>query len=418
LSQLMGLREGNNQLGVHRQVLIGPIDLSSDFRISSEESHNPGMGGSEFHSILLALELSKTFSTVLWVRGGSLVCDGLETLSDLDPEDSFKIQISFTGHALVSVPGEPRLIAISHHPFDGEIRHLPRRTAAIANVGRYQLKTNETQASRKGITQHWLPVFYPPAVPNPPEITLEEPFTVGHLSSLHPSKGFHEALKGWMIFARKALSTSKLEVVGGMSLYGTKESHELLPSGREYGDRLIKIMGGKVHPSVKFLGLISGDVSTEIRKWTVAVLNPKAIGESENVSMKDCWRQGVPVISGNYFGHRDYMMDFPELIAGSPRKIARVLNRVSKDPQLLFELRHRCLERYKGLANLGSLSRVEWRGLVHSLLTNTSYVENPMLLKPKQNLGTQGALLRDRIFLTALGLIAKIYAAFRKPARD
>lgn len=413
----MGLGEGSNQLGVHRQVLIGPIDLPSDFRISSEESHNPGMGGSEFHSILLALELSKSFSTVLWVRGGSLVCDGLETLSELNPKDSFKIQISFTGHAHVSVPGLPRLIAISHHPFDGEIRNLPGRTAAIANVGSYQLKTNELQASRKGLTQYWLPVFYPPAVSNPPEIILNEPFTVGHLSSLHPSKGFHEALKGWMMFARKALSPSKLEVIGGMSLYGTKETHELLPVGREYGDRLIQIMGGNVHPSVKFLGLISGDVSTEIRKWTVAVLNPKAIGESENVSMKDCWRQGVPVISGNYFGHRDYMADFPELIAGSPRKIARALNRLQNDPELLLDLRHRCLRRYEELANLGLTSRVEWRGLVGSLLTNSTYAENPRFLNTKPNLRICWSLLRDRLFLGALGLATKLYAASGKPAR-
>jgi hypothetical protein len=376
------------------------------------------MGGSEFHSILLALELSKSFSTVLWVRGGSLVCDGLEILSELDPKDSFKIQISFTGHALVSVPGEPRLIAISHHPFDENIKSLPERTAAIVNVGRYQLMTNEAKAVRKGLTQHWLPVFYPPAVSTLPEVTPTKFFTVGHLSSLHPSKGFHDALKGWMMFARKALSPSKLEAMGGMSLYGTKETHALLPLGREYGDRLIKTMGGKVHPSVKFLGLISGDVSAEIRKWTVAVLNPKAIGESENVSMKDCWRQGVPVISGNYFGHRDYMMDFPELIAGSPRKIARVLNRVSKDPTLLLDLRHRCFGRYEELANLGLISRVEWRGLVGSLLTNSSYVENPMFLNAKPNLRTQWSLLRDRLFLRALGLITKLYAAFRKTARD
>ena len=354
---------------------------------------------------------------MLWVRGGSLVCDGLETLSELNPKDSFKIQISFTGHAHVSVPGVPRLIAISHHPFDGEIRSLPGRTAAIANVGSYQLKTNELQASRKGLTQYWLPVFYPPAVSNPPEIILNESFTVGHLSSLHPSKGFHEALKGWMMFARKALSPSKLEVIGGMSLYGTKETHELLPVGREYGDRLIQIMGGNVHPSVKFLGLISGDVSTEIRKWTVAVLNPKAIGESENVSMKDCWRQGVPVISGNYFGHRDYMADFPELIAGSPRKIARALNRLQNDPELLLDLRHRCLRRYEELANLGLTSRVEWRGLVGSLLTNSTYAENPRFLKTKPNLRTRWSLLRDRLFLGALGLATKLYVASGKPAR-
>lgn len=405
-------------MGLHRQVLIGPIDLPSDFKISTGEFHNPGMGGSEFHSILLALELSKSFSAVLWIRGGSLVCDGLETLSELDPTDSFEIQISFTGNSLVAVPGEPRLIAISHHPFDENIRHLPERTVAIVNVGRYQLMTNEPQAIAKGLTQHWLPVFYPPAVSTLPEVTPNEFFTVGHLSSLHPSKGFHDALKGWMMFARRALSPSKLVVMGGMSLYGTKENHALLPLGREYGDRLIKIMGGEVHPSVKFLGLFSGDVSTEIRKWTVAVLNPKAIGESENVSMKDCWRQGVPVISGNYFGHRDYMSDFPELVAGSPRKITRVLNRISKDPQLLLELRHRCFERYKDLANLGLLSRVEWSGLVESVLTNRSYFENPILLKPKQNLGTQWCLLRDRLFLTALGLVTKIYAAIRKAAND
>jgi hypothetical protein len=123
-------------------------------------------------------------------------------------------------------------------------------------------------------------------------------------------------------------------------------------------------MRGIESQCVVFLGRLSGDISNEIAKWDLAILNPRGWGESESVSMKDCWRMGVPVIAGNRFGQRDYMSDFPELHASSPRQIARLLRRYQQGKLSRADLSARALEQYSKLVQRGRLSSDKWTELV------------------------------------------------------
>ena len=396
-------------------ILIGPIDLPTEFRISPQVQTNPGMGGAEFHSIQLALELSKNFGVTLWIRTGWLFCDDLKVCRNFRPEEVFDLQICYTGHAVTDAVHNVKLIAISHHPFDGSIKHLPERIAAIVNVGRYQLLSNARTAARLGARQYWLPVFYPPSQAALRTVITGRGFKVGHLSSLHPSKGFHVVLKGWTRFQESSPPQSTLEVIGGISLYGFEETHSDLPVAAVYGQRLMKILEQGNPKTVVFRGRVAGDLSEELQAWDAAVLNPKAIGESENVSMKDCWRNGVPVISGNYFGHRDYMKDFPELVAGSPRKISNVLKRLQKDPELREQLRQRSLKRYDQLVESGKVSRLGWNQLVADILENETPANEGVFLRFRPTISETLGLFRDELFLTGLRAAIWLSARLRGP---
>ena len=181
---------------------------------------------------------------------------------------------------------------------------------------------------------------------------------------MHPSKGFLHVLKGWTRYLVQADPESQLRVIGGISLYGSIESHPTLPTELHFGNRLLREIKESDAQSIVFLGRLSGDIANEISKWDVAVLNPKGWTESESVSMKDCWRMGVPVIAGNRFGQRDYMSDFPELQASSPKQISRLLGRYDRGKLRRTDLSTRAIENYSRLEQRGRLSAQKWAELV------------------------------------------------------
>ena len=347
-----------------RKILIGPIDIPGQISVDASDLVNPGIGGSEMHSIILATILSKTFEVTLWVRTGPAPHGKFRV--ERNPMDSsmFDLQIAFTSNAQSEELDSLPLIAISHHPFDGNIKSLPVRTVAIANVGRFQLLSNSKESKKRGIPQIWLPVILrEPQKSHLPERQSKR-IIAGHISSLHPSKGFLNVLRGWTKFIAHAQAGSQLRVLGGISLYGGAESHPTLPTEVRYGNRLVAEMRGIESQSVVFLGRLSGDISNEIAKWDIAILNPRGWGESESVSMKDCWRMGVPVIAGNRFGQRDYMSDFPELHASSPMQIARLLRRYQQGKLSRAALSARAVEQYSKLEQRGRLSSDKWTELV------------------------------------------------------
>jgi hypothetical protein len=348
----------------NNRVLIGPIDIPGNTSVDASEFVNPGIGGSEMHSIVLANALSKNFEVTLWARSGPFPQGKFKVVRKPAKFSDYDLQIAYTSNAQSESFELLPLIAISHHPFDGHIKSLPTRTVAIANVGRFQLLSNARKSKARGIAQIWLPVILrePPTF-HPPSLQSER-IVAGHISSLHPSKGFLHVLKGWTKFRVKDKSESQLRVLGGISLYGAEESHPTLPTELHFGNKLSREIKGNDTQSIVFLGRLSGDIANEIAKWDIAILNPKGWGESESVSMKDCWRMGVPVIAGNRFGQRDYMNDFPELQASSPRQIARLLKRYQRGKISRVDLSNRAMERYSILEQRGRLSEQKWAELV------------------------------------------------------
>jgi len=353
------------------KILVGPLSLPGQIAVDTQNPNNPGIGGSEYHSIVLATILSREYDVTLWLQSGSLEATGLRIATELASDEDFGLQISFSSTANEPTPKAYPLVAISHHPFDAHILELPTRTLAIANVGDYQLKSNSRLASRVNVRQIWLPVFLRRPQVHSTDRSNVTNFKVGHLSSMHPSKGFHDVLSAWMGFLSLG-GKGTLEVLGGQSLYGLKESHPSLPVSKAYGEKLIAIMGGQVHDSVKFLGRVPGDIQSRIASWHLAVLNPKGFGESESVSMKDCWREAVPVVAGNRFGQRDYMRLFPSLSSSSPAAIAKIVLDLSQDPKKLESLQTQALHEYQLLFERGVHSGELWRNLAQKVSEGAS----------------------------------------------
>ena len=210
-------------------MLIGPIDIPGTTSVDASEFINPGIGGSEMHSIALASILAKDFQVTLWVRTGPIPAGEFIVARNPINFSDFDLQISFMSNAQYGSLDSVPLIAISHLPFDEQIESLPPRTVAIANIGRFQLLSNAHKAKARGIKQIWLPAMLrEPHKGHSPKVQSTR-IVAGHISSMHPSKGFLHVLKGWTRYLVKAVPESQLRVIGGISLYGSVESHPTCP---------------------------------------------------------------------------------------------------------------------------------------------------------------------------------------------
>ena len=371
-----------------------------------KDKTNPGMGGSEFQNLLLSFVLSEKFSVDLWIPGSKTgEVGGLRVVGRPDPEKSYAVQVSNTSNmTALSESLSCPLIVISHHPFDGNLRNLPSRTVGVVNVGDYQLQSNLTVRKKVSAPMFWCPVFLPEPATEFPE-RGKEAFLVGHISSLHPSKGFHVILRGWMKYKRSG-GTGRLEVIGGSSLYGQKEVHRGVPASKDYAEKLLRIMGGEIHESVTFLGKVEENIESRIAQWGAAILNPLGFGESENVSMKECWRLAIPVIAGNRFGQRDYMKSDRHLRAESAWWVARKLNLLDQNENLREELGGQLSEKYNHLYNRGSNSEKKWLGIV-SAAVQGDLAEGLELSHPPTSLPARGIHF-DRFLLAAHNFLGKL----------
>lgn len=348
-------------------------------------SLNPGIGGSEFHSIQLSLELALAGFNV------SLLFEGerprLPDSVRLIHCESSKLRSKDFDILITSVGWVPRLvdlgltfiptIVISHHPHDGNLLNSWSSLSypkMLVNVGRYQLLSN----LKKGIPSVWLPAFTnPPSLGQEPvpEVSLSK-LRVGHISSLHPSKGFHIALMGWMRFAKTlAKGSTSLTVLGTSKLYGS--SHVTFDNGipvdGPYGRKLNKIISLSpiaLQDNIQFLGLVEGSVDESVKRWEVAIQNPIGLAEADPMVVQDCLRCGVPVIGSSLFGMYDYTRYFPELRAHTPWGISRKLKLLRGNPRLLRRLQIRAVSIYEELFERRSRTVVEWINLLDQVANN------------------------------------------------
>jgi glycosyltransferase involved in cell wall biosynthesis len=333
-----------------RDVAIGPITLVRDFFFQDYDTPNPGIGGTEFQAILTAIVLAKAGLKV------DLICIGGEARSDcfrtinLNGTRTVKYDIQISPLSAISNPALETLVskhkvAVSHHPHDltRSKRRLLQGWDLLVSVGEYQYWSNWLSP----IPHIWIPGFAKAPFENTLSESIQE-FVVGHISSLHPSKGFHVLAQAWPRVARRAEDV-RLEVVGGLRLYGEPNENldTEIPTTHRYSGKIKRILGGQVPGEVEFLGVLNGSqLADKMQTWAVAVLNPLGTGEADPGVVRDCWSLGIPVISTMHFGMGDYQTHFPELVASSPGKISKLILRLHARPSKLLSLRERTKEVY------------------------------------------------------------------------
>lgn len=409
---------------------LGPVTLGEKFHFSSVVEENLGMGGSEHYFLVLAHRLSLVLSSV---KVSVLVSGRLPDLSgysnpnlDFVLEDkgisisSWDMGIFGTGY-LAQISNwkdlPRRVVAVSHHPHDGNLRRIRRQDQihAIVNLGRYQHLSNRF-GSRLAFR---VPSYFMGPTSNQPATNHIQNPIIGHISSLHPSKGFHILAKLWRRISKLA-PTAKLEVVGGISLYGEKETHPILPTTRAYGEKLTRILGQEaIRDQVRFFGRVQGSIAPIAGRWAVAVMNPSGIGEADPAVLRDMIRLGVPAVSTRRYGMSEYMDFFPETTVKSARDIPKVLSTLLDSRELRESIRGKSIELSKKLLERNGQIDLVWKEI---LLLNKVEILEGFSVYSRQfepigpNFRESLILLRNRIwwrlFQTLEAMRARVLSAF------
>lgn len=356
-------------------IVIGPIRAVREGIAIAPEGANPGIGGTEFQTALLASALSDTgvFGSVTLVTVGppiGLPSKNVTVLSVaafeefVAPKNSVVILpmsslTLMTPHQLRGA----RVIAQSHHPHDPKLEGLSRQYDfdAVVSVGQYAFMSNVPRTSSPHV---YIPNIFSPDTPQKPsEKDPSSPVIVGHVSSMTPWKRFIDVAKIWPDIVA-LLPGARLEVIGGSSLYsGGAEAHPFLPTDLDYGRRIEAKLGESIS-SVSFLGRVDDGIDHITGKWTVAIINPRGISEADPASFKDMARVGVPALSGFDYGLVDYLTSFPELRIKKIRKLPRQVRAIVNDSEKREDLSDRLLALSTELAKKNQAILSAWVELV------------------------------------------------------
>jgi glycosyltransferase involved in cell wall biosynthesis len=406
------------------KINIGPIELRRDIELNRDLELNPGLGGSEFYFIRLAIELESLGAEVaVTVAGSTLKIHNTsirilpaETLLDdiFDANVAIASTSSYSKYSGVLNKAQ-NLVLVSHHPHDGDLRKIARTKIQFVcvNLGEYQFLSNYF----KQVPSVIIPAFVaPPATP----ISLDRStYVFGHLSSMVPSKGFHHIAKGWVRIAKKN-SSARLQVLGGVSLYGNKESHPRLPTTYKYGQKIEKILDKESkNDSVSFLGRIPGSIEEYLANWKIALLNPKGIAEADPSSVKDCMRHGVPVIAGFDYGIRFYLREFPELQLRRSAQLSKVVASILEDGDLLERLSLKTYAFYDELYKRNPDLRESWALLLADLVEGRGgrFAESRLLRNFEWREGFIFKciiIFRSKVYYPVLNILASIQSRLSK----
>lgn len=327
-------------------VVVGPLSLPRPESRVRFGSPNPGLGGSHFTAIqlALALERSRKFKSVsLWVplHGVDLGDAEIRQIKSSDeiPAEQHTVLIASCSELLKlsdRLPPVLKIIAVSHHPHDESIRKARKehRIEVVVSTGQYAYWSNRAWAPRNHVMLRNL--ISPQEVAENKNLELRpnlRNFVVGHISSLHPSKGFQAISKAWPAIHEK-FPEARLEVIGGRSLYGDAENHPLLPMDWAQGEAVLSNLG-KSASRVRFLGRLEVGVDEVMANWSLGILNPTGESESDPASFKDMARAGVPALAGYDFGLADFLHDFPQLRLRNEETVAHRAISLLRDPETL-----------------------------------------------------------------------------------
>ena len=303
---------------------------------------NPGVGGTEFTSIILALTLASAqlnWKIVLVHSQEIILEDPPPTLSQEIFSDisAFLSSLQDSQFNIVIVPAlilirvqtallkkfEHQIICWSHHPFDVETQILNSKIdfRGIVCVGTYQFYSNTNLKSKIYHIQNIFPL---------PDLTIsrdsrildKRQINIVFLGALTLGKGFSEIAKSWQELKRRFPGV-KLHVIGSSETYGWRVENNLVPTSKQYARKILRYIPVEdIHQGhVVFYGNLGVEKWDIITQCDLAILNPTGKTEAFPASILECMACGTPVIASDDYGMSDVMRFFPELTINGHKNI-------------------------------------------------------------------------------------------------
>ena len=301
-----------------------------DVNLNTINIGNPGIGGSEYQSYILAYYLTEFYNDIesflfttnkVQLNKDRITNTIVENILDAVTESKkSKIDILIINkHANVGVcdlqilcdlidENEIKTITVGHNFYS-------KKECDLISKCKYIIKN--VYVSRQ---QYYLYYEHPITIKSTHiyaflplnDIKLRNPIidqNVTYTGSLTSTKGFHVLARSWKKILSKC-PDANLYVIGSGKLYSRDAKlGQYNIAEKTYENTFIKYLldkNGKILKSVHFLGLISRDEIAEIyNKTSVGIVNPSGISECCPISSIEYQAVGIPVVSKRYGGLLD-----------------------------------------------------------------------------------------------------------------
>ena len=270
-------------------------------------AENPNIGGTEFVTIQLALELAENepkFEVRLVTIHPFQINEIPKNLKivSLKNDFSFKkgsvvILSSKSTPILNSMRTEnQRIILWSHHPHDFLIRDAKFQVSELVSIGAYQYESNRLIYGEHSKIQN-----IPPRVNiKLGTVNRKELRNFIYLGSFAPAKGLSKIIRNFK-YLYQINPSFKLNILGGTIYDFDKDT--MPPAIKTAYQRLPR----SVKNNVCFLGAVEQGKGEIIAKHDLALLNPTGKSEAFPASVLECYYQGIPVIASYDYGMSEFL---------------------------------------------------------------------------------------------------------------
>ena len=372
------------------------VELNSPIMIDFNlmEHGNPGIGGTQYASLCLAMELSKKGIREI----GIIAPFALEVPKDMtfSLKDSLDEAVRFvesTNGILVFRPTitlessfaslisttTAELIAWTHvTPSQNTLRKLAaaKSVKAIVALGKRQLLSwIDNPAAKKTLI-----IKNGQYIPKNVFPSLDSPKYVTYLGSMVPAKGFHLLAKVWPEIHLQN-PRLRLKVIGSGSLYDPNAKlGKYGIASHEYEEIFMNSLGDSSN-AVDFLGKVGAEEKTLIiANSYLGIVNPSGHTENCPAAALDFQALEVPVISARKNGLIDTVLDGKTgILFKHYTEMPEILNFLIKNEDFRNSLSRNCHEFIQSQFNFESIT-AEWEALfTNTGLRNPRNPRNPII---------------------------------------
>lgn len=354
------------------------IDDFDDFLTS-----NPGIGGTEYMTLALAISLSLTnkYDVVLYTREYSNSPRGVSVKKVNDVVESLLDFDSVYGGIFILCPRGPRdasfaalnqtrIIIWNHCELKKKVLDtLYRRSEIRASVALSEGQMSRISTSRirkiTTIIGHFISTN-DQALKN-----KKDHHEVCYIGSIYPFKHLDLLTRAWPSIVKK-IPDARLYVIGTSKVYNENANvGNMQIADSEYEKEIIyPLKKHNVLDSVVFLGkLNNNEINKTLNECSVGVVNPVGTGETFCISALNFAANAIPVVGGNYGGLRTTIPSDCGYRVSSKRKLSKRIIRLLENEQ---EREKKGFTYYKFVQSSYNLKNFtnKWERLIDSVFEN------------------------------------------------
>jgi glycosyltransferase involved in cell wall biosynthesis len=401
-------------------------------KIFKANSQNPGVGGTEFVTIILAFALAKEredYEVYLWsevtlklenppknlkqilikeVHFPNSKLFNSESTILICPNSSLNDYIFSQHQKFLNKSIKCKIINWLHHPFNIPIDYKTLKVSAHVSVGVYQYFSNNFWYKH-----HWhIYNLFNIKSFNLSKYKFFKPnrsLKLVFLGALIPDKGFHYIAKVWLEIKKK-FPNVQLDVIGSTQTYtGEDPESKKIPTTTDYANKIFKFIPAEdlLNKRVVFHGNLGEEKFKIIKSAHLAILNPTGRSEAFPASPIECLMCGTPVIASGDYGMSDIMCFFPEAKLSGPDEIISKLISIINNSHKYRNLQKRSLFVAKLFSKNTTKILLRWQDLIDNLSKNNTIINNPPISMTKLQF-----FYSNRLLLLIRILIYSVYVRF------